>query len=1042
MHQPFSHVRALAFWQTPEVTGWQRLAAHSPLHSWRTSADAETSVPSTSRRSLDGSWQFEYFSSPNDVPDDWPSTAVSADTVEVPGNWQLQGYGRPVYTNVKYPFPVTPPRVPEQNPTGCYRRDFFLDEQDLGDQVRLVFDGVDSAFFVWCNGQLAGYSQDSRLPAEFDISALVHQGDNQLAVMVLRLCDGSYLEDQDMWNLSGIYRSVHLLFKPRIHITDLRVTATLDEHYQAGILKVEVLCNRPHSGRTQVCLLDQNGVQVLCHEQPIGTPAVDERGRYKDRVHMALEVPSVSPWSAERPTLYRLVVSLLDSEGELSECEAATIGFRTSEIVDGKLLLNGKPLMIRGVNKHEHHPETGHVESLAQIEADIRLMKQHNFNAIRCSHYPHQTGLYALCDRLGMYVVDEANIETHGLIPMSRLSDDDAWTAAYLDRMSRMVRRDYNHPSIIIWSLGNESGYGRNHDAMYAWTREADPSRPIQYEGGGADTAATDIICPMYARVDDDMPSPFGRPAHSITRWAALQEALEEGARPVILCEYAHAMGNSLGNFSDYWDAFRKHPRLQGGFIWDWVDQGLSKYDEAGVHYFAYGGDFGDTINDRQFCINGLVFPDREPHPALLEAKRVQQPFTFTVSEAAGTVSVTVTSEHLFRSTDNERLNWRYGSLLASVGTGSRDIVIEPSGSLTFTLDSDLSVFETADDRILDLWITVIEDTPSLPKGHEIARQQTILASAEPAADPATSPATLRVDDGTIHVVTDDVHWSLNTDTGFISGWDHQGRPLIADALSDCFVRAPIDNDICSSEVDNPSPDAWLAAWQKAGLFDLEHHCRSVDVRGNVVVSQHEYTALGGVLIRSQWTHRFDADGAVNIDVEVSKEISDLPLPRVGARLLLTQKPPSVAWVGRGPHENYPDRKQSADLGIWSCSRQAMQTPYIFPSENGLRCDAQLAQVGQVQVERIKDSFAFSVSDFGVDSLMSAQHTHERVQQQSLHLHIDGFHMGVGGDDSWTPSTRPQYLLNAKQFRWSFRLSATRGSHALASLVNTRHTSR
>jgi beta-galactosidase len=858
--------------------------------------------------------------------------------------------------------------------------------------------------------------------------------------MVLRLCDGSYLEDQDMWNLSGIYRSVSLLFKPQVHITDLRVTATLDEHYQAGVLKVEVLCNRPHSGRIQVCLFDPNGVQVLRHEQPMGTPAVDERGRYKDRVRLELEVPSANPWSAELPTLYRLVTSLLDSDGQVNECEAATIGFRTSEIVDGQLLLNGKPLMIRGVNKHEHHPETGHVESLAQVEADIRLMKQHNFNAIRCSHYPHQTGFYALCDRLGMYVVDEANIETHGLTPMSLLSDDDAWAAAYLERMSRMVRRDFNHPSVIIWSLGNESGYGRNHDAMYAWTRKADPSRPIQYEGGGADTAATDIICPMYARVEDDMPSPFGRPAHSITRWAALQEGLEEGARPVILCEYAHAMGNSLGNFSDYWDAFRKHPRLQGGFIWDWVDQGLSKYDDNGVHYYAYGGDFGDTINDRQFCINGLVFPDRQPHPALLEAGRVQQPFTFNVLEAAGSLSVTVTSEHLFRSTDNERLNWRYGSLLETHATGSHNIVIEPGGRLTFVLDADVSTFETAADRILDLWITVIEDTPALPKGHELARYQTILATAEPAADRDITPATVRVDGGTIHVVTDDVNWMLSTDTGFISDWDHRGSPLIADALSDCFVRAPIDNDICSSEVDNPSPDAWLAAWQKAGLFDLEHHCQSVDVRRNVVVSKHEYRALGRVLIRSQWTHRFDADGAVNIDVDVSKEISDLPLPRVGARLLLTQKPQSVTWIGRGPHENYPDRKQSADLGIWCLSRQAMQTPYIFPSENGLRCDAQLAQVGQIQVERVKGSFAFSVSDFGVESLMSAQHTHERLEQQSLHLHVDGFHMGVGGDDSWTPSTRPEYLLGAKQFSWSFRLSVKSDSHPLESLANTRPT--
>ena len=1038
----FGQLTKLAFWQTPAITGLYRLPAHSPLHSYRSAENALKCITDDCHRSLDGAWSFELFASPTDVPDEWPAIDRLNSVIEVPGNWQLQGFDRPVYTNVKYPFPVTPPRVPDDNPTGCYRRSFDLSERDLSEQIRLMFDGVDSAFFVWVNGRLAGYSQDSRLCAEFDISSVVHAGRNELAVMVLRLCDGSYLEDQDMWNLSGIYRSVHLLLKPVAHISDLRVTATLDDNYSEGVLQAEVLCSQCLDGQVGLDLFDAQGLKVLSHRQRIGTALIDERGRYKDRTRVVLTVPSVQAWSAEIPNLYRLVVSLIDASGALLECEATDIGFRTVDIVDGQLRLNGQPLLIRGVNKHEHHPETGHCESLEQVEADIRLMKQHNFNAIRCSHYPHQLGFYDLCDRLGMYVVDEANIETHGLTPMSLLSDDDAWANAYLERMSRMVRRDFNHPSIIIWSLGNESGYGAHHEAMYAWTRKADPSRPIQYEGGGADTAATDIICPMYARVDDDMPSPYGRPAYSIQRWAALQEDLGESARPVILCEYAHAMGNSLGNVSDYWDAFRSNPRLQGGFIWDWVDQGLSKYDDNGVHYFAYGGDFGDTINDRQFCINGLVFPDRQPHPSLLEAKRVQQPFVFSVLDTNESVSITVTSEHLFRSTDNERLNWRYGSLSETVASGSHDIVIKPGDSVTVTLDPQLSVFESAADRVLDLWITVIEATPSLPKGHEVARHQALLASAEPFADCDSSPAMVSVQDDSIGVVAGGVCWTLDTDTGFISGWDYQGSALIADALSDCFVRAPIDNDICSSEVDNPSPDAWLAAWQRAGLFDLEHRCRGVEVHGNVVISQHEYTGAHGVLIRSQWTHRFDADGAARIDVDVSTEVPDLPLPRVGARLLLAQKPESVAWVGRGPHENYPDRKTSADMGIWSCSRQAMQTPYIFPSENGLRCDVQLAQIGQVQIERLRESFAFSVSDFGVDSLMNAQHTHEREEQDALHLHIDGFHMGVGGDDSWTPSTRPEYLLNAREFSWSFKLSVSDEGQAVDALANTRQIER
>ncbi|MBL6694481.1 MAG: beta-galactosidase [Luminiphilus sp.] len=1017
-------LKVLRFWQTPEITSLNRLPAHTPLHSYRSFADAATGEASASRRSLDGDWQFEWFPSPNDLPDDWLTSEATEDCIRVPGNWQLQGYDKPIYTNVKYPFPATPPVVPEDNPTGCYRRRFWLDESDLIDQTRLVFDGVDSAFFVWCNGHLVGYSQDSRLPAEFDISRSVKAGDNDLAVMVFRLCDGSYLEDQDMWNLSGIYRSVYLLSKPKTHLSDVRVTATLDEHYAEGLLDVEVICSQVCRGEVDLALIDASEATVLSHRQRIGTDLIDERGRYKDRARAKLKVPSVQAWSAETPNLYRLVASFFDEHGEFVECEACDIGFRSVEITDGQLLLNGKPLLVRGVNKHEHHPDTGHTESLAQVEADIRLMKQHNFNAIRCSHYPHQPGFYDLCDRLGMYVVDEANIETHGLTPMSLVSDDDAWSHAYVERMSRMVRRDFNHPSVIIWSLGNESGYGGNHEAMVAWTRKADPSRPIQYEGGGADTSVTDIICPMYARVVDDMPSPYGRPAYSIQHWADLQVDPGEQARPIILCEYAHAMGNSLGNFSDYWDAFRANPRLQGGFIWDWVDQGLTRISDDGVPYFAYGGDFGDDINDRQFCINGLVFPDRTPHPSLLEAKRAQQPFTFTAESCDRSITLAVNSEYLFRSTDNERLNWRLGSLHDTHQEGSQVLQIGPEGSQTIVIDADSDLIaEGEQDLLLDVWITTERETNALPAGHEIARSQHVLALADTTLERQTSLADVTQQGEQLLVAAGEVSWHLDAATGFITDWTIDGRALLDAPVADCFVRAPLDNDICSSEVDNPSPDAWLAKWQAAGLFNLEHRCTDVEVNGATVVSRHEYLNDAGVAIRSVWTHTFDTAGGVDITIEVSVDPEMPPLPRVGMRLLLCDKPEAVSWHGRGPHENYPDRKLSADLGAWSCDRQAMQTPYIFPSDNGLRCDVRQAVIGSVCIERIDDDFAFAVSDFGVESLMRAEHTFECIEQPALHVQIDGYHMGVGGDDSWTPSVRPEYLLTAETYRWGCRLS-------------------
>lgn len=1018
----------MRLWQTPNVTSLGRLPAHVPLYSWREEADAQANTPSASRQYLDGEWSFELYESPDSVPAAWPFSKDSQKTVLVPGNWQLQGFDKPVYTNVKYPFPVNPPRVPEQNPTGCYRRSFFLDAAATRERTHLVFEGVDSAFFVWCNGHFVGYSQDSRLPAEFDVTDCVIAGENQLAAMVLRLCDGSYLEDQDMWNLSGIYRSVYLISKPHTHIRDYRVNTEFCNEYQTGLLSGEVFCSEGATGALRISVFDTQGNIQLTQTADIGTDWIDERGCYEDRSRFEFEIPDVLPWSAETPRLYRLVIALLTPDGQLVDCEATQIGFRTIEIECGQLKLNGKALLIRGVNKHEHDPKTGHFETLDQVEADIRLMKANNFNAIRCSHYPHQVGFYDICDRLGMYVVDEANIETHGLTPMSRLSDDQDWAPAYLERLSRMVRRDYNHPSIIIWSLGNESGYGVNHDLMYAWVKKEDPSRPVQYEGGGADTAVTDIICPMYARVDEDLPSPYGRPAYSLEAWAEKQRGEGESARPIILCEYSHAMGNSLGNFSNYWEAFRKHPSLQGGFIWDWVDQGISQQDSQARHYYAYGGDFGDEINDRQFCINGLVFPDRSPHPALFEAKRIQQPFLFVIAEENQSISVSIASEYLFRETDNEEVHWRLGSLTQTLSSGSAPIRIKPGGEISLTIADHSFDRDLCEELVLEFWITTVNATVALPAGHEVARHQALISSYKHQQSTSSTLASLEENPDAFVMVSASTRWSLCRNTGYIVDCEYNGQPILSGPVSDCFARAPVDNDICSSEIDNPSPHAWLARWKDSGLFDLEHTCVGVTLSEGTIVSCHEFRGerQGEVtcLMRSRWVYCFNDDGAVDVKVEVEADESLLPLPRVGAHLILRRLPETVSWLGRGPHENYPDRKQSADLGYWCLPREAMHTPYIFPSENGLRCDLRCAQVGDLVIEKLHGELAFSASEFDLDTLMQAQHTNELFSADALHIHIDGFHMGVGGDDSWSPSVKPPYLLNVREYCWGFKLRA------------------
>jgi beta-galactosidase len=1001
-------------WETPESTSFNRLPSHTPLASWQTETGALNDEPSSSMISLDGDWQFTLYANPEAVPADWPQVDnLAQDTIPVPSNWQLQGYDRPVYTNVKYPFASNPPRVPLDNPTACYQR-FFEMPSAWGDgQTRVRFDGVNSAFYLWCNNNWVGYSQDSRLAAEFDLSEFLKPGINSIAVMVIRWSDGSYLEDQDMWWLSGIYRSVSLLNKPICHISDVRITPDLDSDYLHGSLKVVVQgVHIENLGVRANLYLD--GTLVASQSQGMGMPPVDERGGYRDRCQMTLHVEQPKKWSAETPSLYRLTVSLIDMVTDtIYEIEGYDVGFRKVELLNGQLCLNGQPLLIRGVNKHEHDPQTGHAESLAGVEHDLRLMKQNNFNAVRCSHYPHQPGFYKLCDRLGLYVVDEANIETHGMQPMRYLADDPAWSHAFLERMTRMVARDFNHSCIIIWSLGNESGYGAAHDAMYQWTKRYDPSRPVQYEGGGSDTAATDIICPMYPRTHQDLDQIFGdRPKWSLVNWV---ERTDE-TRPIICCEYAHAMGNSLGNFNDYWTVFRDYPRLQGGFIWDWVDQGLEHKTDSGEKYWAYGGDFGDTINDRQFCINGLMFPDRTAHPSLYEAKRSQQPFRFSF-DASASLTLKVCSEFLFRSTDNEVIHWSILCGDKQLISGSCDLVLDAGCSAEIVLCEDANSVEMSGDTWLNVWITMPRATSWSETEHEVARTQFSL-SVNTLELPVCVPIAI-IDPMTISAGISE--WVFDPQSGFITSWQKNGVEMLRLPLTDNFFRAPLDNDIGVSEANHPDPNSWVERWQAAGLNDLEHRCnaREMDSERGMVVVYHSYYVDDQEVISSRWSHRFDAEGRMTVKIDVTLKAELPPLPRIGATCCLATAIEEVSWLGRGPHENYPDRKHSADFGLWTEAVDNMHTPYVFPSDNGLRCDTSELTLGNINV---KGAFHFSVSRYGQQQLAAAKHNHELIAEPGLYVYLDALHMGVGGDDSWSPSVKPAYLLSDSQYCWEFIL--------------------
>ena len=1013
-----SAILARRDWENPAVTQINQLPAHPPFCSWRTPAAARADMPSTSLQNLNGRWAFSYFSQPEAVPESWvEQDLVDADEAQVPSNWQMSGFDAPIYTNVNYPIPVNPPFVPTDNPTGCYSLTFNVDEEWLASgQTRIVFDGVNSAFHLWCNGHWIGYAQDSRLPSEFDLSTVLQPGANRLAVMVLRWSDGSYLEDQDMWRMSGIFRDVSLLHKPHTHISDLQVVTHLNEDFSHAELKALVVANGDSLQDVQATVQLWFGEEMLGErQQPLGSEIIDERGAWKDRTSLRLPVTAPQLWSAETPTLYRLVVLLHDGNGALLEAEACDIGFRKVEIAQGLLKLNGKPLLIRGTNRHEHHPENGQVMDEETMRRDILLMKQHNFNAVRCSHYPNHPLWYRLCDRYGLYVVDEANIETHGMEPMNRLSSDPVWLPAMSERVTRMVQRDRNHPSIIIWSLGNESGHGVNHDALYRWIKSNDPTRPVQYEGGGANSTATDIICPMYARVDQDQPFPQV-PKWSIKKWIGMPDE----HRPLILCEYAHAMGNSFGGFHKYWQAFRQYPRLQGGFVWDWVDQSLTRYDDNGKPYAAYGGDFGDTPNDRQFCMNGLVFADRTPHPALFEAQQAQQFFQFALINTTP-VQLEVTSEYLFRHSDNEQLIWTLAQEGRTLASGTVKLDIAPEGRQLITLN-DLPAI-TASGQV---WLTVQVQQPNATAwseaGHICAWQQWRLASplALPVAPHGAGEApTLRVSEHAFDIQLGEQHWLFSRENGLLTQWWKAGEAALLQPLQDQFTRAPLDNDIGVSEAARIDPNAWVERWKAAGFYQMEPQlelCEAERLSGEVTLrTVHSWRYQNQILFISRKDYRIDHRGELHISVDVDIA-TGIPAPaRIGLTCQLAQVAPQVSWLGLGPHENYPDRKQSARYDRWQQPLEALYTPYVFPSENGLRCDSEWLQYGDSEW---RGRFHFNLSRYSQAQLRDVTHRHLLQEEQGSWLNLDGYHMGVGGDDSWSPSVSAEYLLQDNHYHY------------------------
>ncbi|MDJ0785648.1 MAG: glycoside hydrolase family 2 TIM barrel-domain containing protein [Myxococcota bacterium] len=1027
-------------WETPQCTGYRRLTARA---SFQPFPDAEAARSGDRTRSpwflsLDGDYRFHLAEHPERLPSGFEQPDFDDDAwtvIEVPGNWTVQGHDRPHYTNVQMPFPQAPPRVPEDNPTGLYRRHFDVPEGWAGRRVVLHFGGAESVLYVWVNGTPVGYSKDSRLPAEFDVTELVEPGRNLLAAAVVRWSDASFVEDQDHWWMAGLHREVFLCATGRTWLKDVTVRSDYDPETGDGRmdLRVEIgsLDEPPDAWSVEAQLLDPKGRRVF--KEPL-RGSVQHRGNpylfQGDGVHLLADVPEPDPWSAETPTLYRLVVSLLDSEGRCGEAISQRVGFRRVEVGGRELRVNGKAVLIKGVNRHDHDEVHGKTVSVESMRRDVVLMKQFNFNAVRTAHYPNDPRFLDLCDELGLYVIDEANVESHG--HLASLCHDPAYLPAFLDRMERMVRRDKNHPSIICWSLGNESGYGASHGAMAGFTRRYDPTRPLHYEGAlqfqlSPDPLPTDLVCPMYAPID------------AIVDWARTTK----DERPLILCEYSHAMGNSNGSLHDYFAAFRRYKGLQGGFIWDWADQGLLQTDEQGREFWAYGGDFGDEPNDKNFNINGMVWPDRTPHPAMWEHKFLAQPVRLLERDLRRR-RVRLHNEQDFVGLDWLRARYEVQVDGKVVERGKLPLPdVAPGDHADLTLPIERRDLEASEEAFVDVRFETAAALSWAEKGFEVARCQLPLPWKQRAPKPATASAGLSLADSgdTIRVEGKGFAYVFDGSTGDLEQVERDGVPCLARGESLCLWRAPTDNDTWTREhVTHPG----FVRWTDLGLEQVsleEARIRAREPDGRVSVTSRRSFRVGkeSAPLEQRTTATVDGSGALLLEHRFVVDAGLPELARIGVVLALQPGFEELEWFGRGPHESHSDRKSGAFVGRHSGRVADQYVPYILPQENGNKTDTRWLCLRNAAGEGLlistaRDLFEFTATHFRAEDLAAASHTNELEPRAETVLHLDAAQRGVG-TGACGPDVLPAYRVGPGTHRLSLRFRALGSREDAAALA-------
>ncbi|QNL52271.1 DUF4981 domain-containing protein [Olivibacter sp. SDN3] len=1047
---PEPSIYAAEPWEDPLITSINREPARATAYSFASIEDAIQGSREISGRmlSLNGEWDFFFASKPADAPKDFYKGKVTGwDKLTVPSNWEMKGYDIPIYKSAVYPFrPVDPPRIPEDyNAVGSYQRSFTIPNDWQNMNVTLHFGGVSSAFKVWVNGKFLGYGEDSCLPSEFNVTPYLQDGENIVSVQVIRWSDGSYLEDQDHWRMSGIQREVMLLAEPKVRIADFHWQANLDQMYENAIFsvrpRIENFTGDSINGYTvEAQLYDEQRKPVFSKAlQRSANDIVNEVYPRLDNVKFGLleaHVKHPKKWSDEAPNLYTLVLSIRDDKGKLLEAKSCKVGFRTVTFdkTSGKLLINGKITYLYGVNRHDHHPEKGKALSRDDIKRDVQLIKQFNFNAIRTSHYPNDPYLYELCDEYGIFVMDEANYETHGL--GGKLSNDPQWTHAFMERTNRMVLRDKNHPSVIIWSLGNEAGRGPNNAAMAAWIHDFDITRPVHYEPAMGSPRDSGYIDPSDSRYpkSNDHAHRIGNPVDQyyvdiISRFYPgiftpdlLLDQKNGDNRPILFVEYAHAMGNSTGNMKEFWDVFRSRPRLIGGFIWEFKDHGITRTDSLGRPYFAYGGDFGEERHDGNFCIDGIVATDGRPKSAMYECKRVYQPIeTELVDAKHGLISVRNRHAVLDLNAyvmEMELLENGKSILLKRLPTLS----LHASGDTVLSLRQYLPALKNGNEYLLDLRFRLADDKPWADKNFEIAANQlTLTGLAEPAQQAQSLAKVVVVSTAKSYVLkAKNTEAAFSKSDGALISYKYNGKEQLAHPFLPHFTRPETDNDRKGWK-----PSKKLKSWYDAVPRLTKLQIDST-VKGQTKIIS-SYAVIPGSATVSV-TYVLNGEGILKIinDLEAYPELPNIP--KIGMQGGIKRTYDHIVWYGRGPQENYVDKRLGIDVGIYRLPLMDFIEPYVYPQENANRTD--IRWMGFVDEKRegllvVADSLlSMSAWPYTETEILHSKYDHELNEAGYITVNIDLVQMGVGGNDTWSDVSQPlpHYQVPAKRYQYAFYL--------------------